>query len=185
MSEGIDAKVIEQLRKLLNLSTAKGATESEASNAVELAQKLALKHGLDLQKISVQVEGETYVPKQGESAIFKTGNSIEWKVKLVDALVYANGCYSFWNHKEFNTSNKKRMTTIKELVIVGTELNRIVVTESFKYLESVVEELAEEELLDTQRRIRIKEIFMPQGLNKREFLSSFRVGCAERLAERV
>ena len=179
--KSLDEKVIEQIKKLLNLTESKGATEHEAATAVAMAQKLALKHGLNLQELSVEEETEQVV---SESVTISTTNAVEWKVGLVSALAYANGCYCFWKHGEMK-GNRHRITVRRSFIVVGTEFNRFVVVESFKYLESVVESLAEEDLYDTERRIRIKELVMPQELNRREFLSAFRVGCSNRLQERI
>lgn len=177
----LDDKIVQQIKKLLNLTEAKGATEHEASVAISMAQKLALKHGLNLQELSVEEETEQVV---SESVTISTTNAVEWKVGLVSTLAYANGCYCFWKHGEMK-GNRHRVTVKRSFIVVGTEFNRFVVIEAFKYLESVVESLAEEELYDTERRIRIKELVMPQGLNRREFLSAFRVGCSNRLQERI
>lgn len=177
-----EQNVIQQIKKLLNLTEAKGATEAEAANAVNLAQKLALKRGLNLQEFSIEEEEVSATIE--EDAVFTTANLVEWKVDLIATLVYANGCFHFWRPQK-NVYNKKRRTIIKELIIVGTEFNRFIVIESFKYLEKVVETLAKEELEDTERRIRIKELFMPFGLNRREFLHSFKIGCSRGLQNRI
>lgn len=176
-----DEKIVEKIKKLLNLTQAQGATENEAAMAIAMAQKLALSHGLNLQEISIQEKTEQVI---GETETISTTNKVEWKEGLICALVHANGCFCFWYNTQTKV-NSYRLTTKKKLIVVGTEFSRFVVLESFKYLESVVEALAEEELYDAERLIRIKELIVPGGLNRREFLSSFRIGCSKRLQQRI
>lgn len=179
-------KVFEQIKKLLRLSQDGGASESEAQSAMNLAQNLALKHGLSLENIDLNDSERNTARVQGQEILLDGVNRIEWKAVLIRQLAYTNGCFFYWDQTDSRMSEKgKRLVVKNRLILIGTEMNRFMVKEGFRYLEEVVEVLAKEELADTERIIRIKELFMPDGLNRREFLSSFKIGCAERLSERL
>jgi hypothetical protein len=47
----IDSKIVERLQALLNKTTENGCTEAEAQTAMEAAQRIAIKHNLDLAQV--------------------------------------------------------------------------------------------------------------------------------------
>lgn len=77
-----DPNIIEKIKKLLRTEQNGGATEAEAATALAMAQKLAMKHGVDLAEVEVAEITGTGEPFVSEDCEVKTKNGIPLQAEL-------------------------------------------------------------------------------------------------------
>ena len=88
-----NVKVIEKIRKLLNVTQENGATEGEAINAALMAQKLMAEYDIDL--IDVQDEHKLTADEIGEEVVdttLKGHFSTKWKIRLASVIAVNFRC---------------------------------------------------------------------------------------------
>jgi hypothetical protein len=163
--QAIDPKVVDRIRKMLNLSRDGGATEAEAAAALEAARKTMEKYNLTLAE--VEAAGTPGEAKRTRSA--SQGRAqYEFQRKLMETCAQVNYCAVLVQH-----SYRKGRQIPAGFALIGREVNVIATRELFDYLNATVERLA----------------FDYVGRDNRQRLSrtavNFKIGCAERLRERL
>jgi hypothetical protein len=151
--------VIDRIRKLLEMSTANGATEAEADTAMRLAAGLAAKHGIELSTITAGDEKAT----EAVNAFYRREPLAVFEALLIKAAGTLFGV-------EANTPNYGK----RGFYFIGTESDVALAEVFYPYLLNQVEGIYKEAL--------------PKGLSKRdraEFRTSFKNGCALRVLERA
>ena len=173
MSEQPNDAVIRRIQKLLALGNGKGATEAEASNAMDMAQELLAKYNLDMAVIQeMAVAGGTVVVKEKrEKTKINKSAMYKWQQDLCRAIADCNFCY-YWaqDFKEAYVSKGVQKTrVIKRHMVVGREVNVIAVTRMYEYLAEILENLLPYPNTERLSRSAI----------------SWREGCADRLIFRI
>lgn len=151
--------VIDRIRKLLEMSTANGATEAEADTAMRLAAGLAAKHGIELSTIA---KGDKKA-EEAVNAFYRAEPLAVHEALLIRAAAVLFGC-------EANTPNYGK----RGFFFIGTPSDIALAEVFYPYLLNQVEGIYKEAL--------------PKGLSKRdraEFRISFKNGCALRVLERA
>lgn len=164
----IDPKVVERIRKTLNLSRDGGATEAEAALAAELAQKLMRKYNLTLAEVeSTAGEGGEGSKRTKED---RKGHAMyQYQQDLMLACAEVNFCLVM-TVDEYRRGGGRRSTGF---TVIGREANVISTNGLFDYLNSTLERLAFEYLgRDHKQRLSRAAV-------------SFKTGGAERLCERL
>jgi hypothetical protein len=163
----IDPKVIDRIRKTLNLSRNGGATEHEAAAAADMAQKLMRKYNLTM----AEVEAAGGVGEAGSKRTKQTQKGraqYEFQQQLMLACAEVNFCVVL-TRKEYARGHA-RATGYS---LIGREANVIATQNLFDYLAATTERLAFEFVGSDNRRRLSREAV------------SFKVGCAVRLVERL
>jgi hypothetical protein len=91
MAESLEDKVA----KLLRLAQNEGATEAEATAAMEAAQRLAFKHGLELAYINLDEDANDHVMAIGGEFIRVEGSG-QWKRILLNTIIKGMGGRGVW-----------------------------------------------------------------------------------------
>jgi len=87
-------ELLTKIQNLLNTTTDKGASESEAQTAILLAQKLMAKHGLEMS--DVEASGEPVSKEVAEAAGQDKGGVLQWWEKNLAKIIADNfRCYTF------------------------------------------------------------------------------------------
>lgn len=167
MTDSEHEKVLTKIRALLNLAAeGSGATEAEASLAMERANALLLKWNLD---------AETVRAATGESIdvdyeiLMHPGTVPHWQGVLAMAVGEANFCRPLHDHEYF--------------YFVGRQVNRVAARDMFTWLRVQVDSLG---IFEAQELVMPSE--WPVGQKrawKRSWKDSWYLGCANRIYARV
>ena len=138
--ETIDPKVIDRIRKLLNLARDGGATEAEAALAMERAEAIALDNNLSM--AMVEASGGAVAEKRLKDA-FSGRASFRWQRFLMEEIAKARFCHVI----VIETSSRirygyKRLQTGYE--IIGRESNVTIARAQFEYLNETIARLRKE-----------------------------------------
>lgn len=166
-NQAVDPKVVERIRKTLNLSRDGGATENEAAVAADLAQKLMRKYNLTLAEVEAGGGAGTEGTKRTKQE-HKGKAQYEFQQQLMVDCAEVNFCVVL---KQTEWRNKREFTTGFQLI--GREVNVAAARELFAYLNATTERLAFE-YVGSDNKLRLSRAAV-----------SFKTGCAERLGERL
>ncbi|KKM89742.1 hypothetical protein LCGC14_1245740 [marine sediment metagenome] len=159
----VDDKVLERLQALLRLAKDGGATEAEASLAMERAHDLLLKHGLEM----ADVEGDTgNVVGDVEEFLYDGLTRQQWIPSLVSMVADNNYCRVIILHTG-------------QLSIIGRSYNVKVVHQMSLWLIGQLSGLAS---TDWDAR---EFLGRTEGVSRTEWRESFIVGVMNRLGERL
>jgi hypothetical protein len=158
MTQELNKKVIDRIRKLLALANCDGSSEAEAQTAMEKAQALLSEHNLNMANL-----GEAGDEARAKEGISK-GVMYEYQRELLGALAGTNFC-ALWSRKVWTGKGFKQTYTV-----VGRESNVIAVTSMFEYLNSAMERLVP--LASNRERLSRSAI-------------SWKTGCGARLEQRL
>jgi len=126
--------VLNRIQKLLKMSTENGASENEAMQAADKAQKLLQEHNLSIADIKDDSQAE---PMDSED--IEVDRDL-WKGYIRNATAKLYFCKTYTTMK-FDSRYKK----VKVITFVGRKSNRMVATEMCKYFINTVDRLAAEE----------------------------------------
>lgn len=154
--------VAEKIRKLLALARNSGASEGEASNAMQFAAALMVKYNISEEDLG----SDDKAARAAIEELRVTGDWDLWASFIVGAAATLNTCRGFftpgWKHN------------IVAATFVGRAANREMAVEMFKYLVDQVE-------IEYKRAL-------PKGLtqhDRAEFRRTFKNACARRLHSRA
>ena len=160
-------RIIDRIRKLLALAEGRGATEAEAALAAERAAELMREHDLAEAEIRVSddsVKAEPMVDGQGVpvAGTDTQRRRVAWKERIADAVARRFGC-EVW-------------TRGAATMLFGRVSHCQAASYTSAYLFREVDRLADDVYEDEAR---------DYGHDARRWKSSFRMGCAIRLARRL
>lgn len=163
----IDPRIVERIRKNLNLSRDGGATEAEAALAAEMAQKLMRKYNLSLAEVEAAGgAGEAGSKRTKHAHMGKA--QYEFQQQLMLACAETNFCLVM-----LNTASVRGRRRVTGFTLIGREANVISARELYEYLNATTERLAFEYVgQDNSQRLSRAAV-------------SFKVGCSERLGLRL
>lgn len=163
MSQTVEPELLEKIKKLFALASG-NPNENEAMVASQMAMKLLAKHNLSMEAFNgLTVDAENRIDQETIS-----GRWEQWKSTLLTMCAYNCFCLAF---TDVMPDKKKRS------VIVGTPTNRMAASHLFRYLESVIPIITENEM---------KRINPSCGVGTAEiWKQSFRKGLLIRLRERM
>jgi len=148
-------KIIERARKLLALAD-RNSSENEAAAAASKAQSLLAEHDLTIECVEDIDPGAADIT---EEEVDRSARMPSWRRSLLHGVARANSCSTLYC-RHWNSTGLK---------IVGSRADVAIARAAYGFLCEVIERL-------TRRHA--------QGRG-RSYASSFRLGCAQRLAERV
>lgn len=137
------------------LALSKSPNENEAIFALEKAMNLMMANDVNMDQIKEQTS--SVVEVNVDPCLKMT----TWKMRLLDGIAEANACYAFF--RPYYTEKK----TIG-LTVIGEEFRVKLVQDFYEYLLKTIE----------------REVKNHKGKGK-EFINSFRVACATRIATRL
>ena len=126
--------ILKRIQKLLKLSVENGASENEAMQAADKAQKLLQEHNLSIADIKDDSQAE---PMDSED--IEVDRDV-WKGYIRNATAKLYLCKTYTTMK-LNKHYKK----VKVITFVGRKSNRMVATEMCKYFINTIERLTAEE----------------------------------------
>ncbi len=168
MTQEIDRKTLDKIRKLLNLAKDGGASEGEASGALEKAREIMAAHNLTMAHLEASGksggEGSTRLKNQMKGkALYKYQQSL--MATVCDTNFCAVGVQSKWN-----AGSRRHIDT--GYSIIGREANVIAAVNMFEYLNASLERIVTPHLNSNSERLS-------------RWALSFKEGAAGRLAERL
>ena len=110
--------IVEKIQKLFNLARNGGATEAEAAQALTLAHRLMLKHGLDQAHVEVKPEVDK--------------DFIDQSIKLWHQVIAVNVCNMFGAKPVFNTAGSG-------FIIVGRAETRAAAATTYVFIVDQIE----------------------------------------------
>lgn len=162
----IDIKVVQRIHKLLNLARDGGATEAEASLAMEHAQRMMAEHNLSIATLEQSGGGSADVRLKDRN---DKNLMYPWKRQLLDTIANVNFCFLSIRYE----STRSGQQIAKGYDIIGRASNVAAVKNMFEYLLATIERLVVAEVGTS-----------PQDRYTR-YSHSFRLGCSGRLRERL
>jgi|TARA_B110000285_G_scaffold220115_1_gene271521 hypothetical protein len=126
--------ILNRIQKLLRMSVENGASENEAMQAADKAQKLLQEHNLSIADIK---DDSMVEPIQSEDIEVERDL---WKGYIRNATAKLYFCKTYQSHKLDSHYKRVKVTTF-----VGRKSNRMVATEMCKYFISTIDRLAAEE----------------------------------------
>lgn len=173
----IDPKVYDRLSKLLRLARDGGATEGEANNAMEMAQKIALANNLDI--ATIELEGGSAGEDAARMKDVASGEGkrswaqYPWQQALMAEIGRVNFCYVEvkWGTKAWKEGRGKFRPI--GYTIIGRKSNVVNAKEMFTYL------------ILTINRLLLEHNGGDASQNMSRYSNSWKEGCAERLRERL
>lgn len=172
MEHNIDAKLASKLQKLLNLARDGGATEGEANNAMEMAQRIARENNIDIATIEMAGgdagEEAQRVKDNASGQGSRSWAMYRWQQELMAQIAAVNFCYVTISYT-YN-GRRSRPTGYN---LIGRKSNVIMAKEMFTYLITTINRL----LLDHNGG--------NAKLNMSKYSNSWKEGCADRLRERL
>lgn len=169
-----DPKVLDLIQKLHNLATGKGATEAEASNAMERMQALLFKHNLTMADVTM---GKTEQKKPG---VGETAASIDALAKQ-----HFGGRIIRPNERKWMSDLARSVAQYNFGAVIGTsDLTSVHFVGSAENVAAIMEiwEYAVEQVIDlAAEAYKLSEKDIDHRVWKREFSN----GCVQRLRERL
>lgn len=161
----IDPKVLARLKKMLHLANHGSATEGEANNAAEIAQKIMLEHNISM----AMVDSHSDAPEGSarKKSVDEGNAKYAYQRELMAACAEVNFVYqeTNWNYR----GTYKRATGY---TLIGREANVVAAKLLFEYLFKTIERLG----IDY-----VGNATLVSGIAG----SSFMEGCSNRLSERL
>lgn len=109
-----ETKIIDRIRKLLELASNEGATEAEAANALEKANALMMKHGID-QAMFEKENGEVEIGYGNPFTDYKR----RWHKTCASAASHLYGCsYAIFGSTEFRFFGRSEIVGAAELTFL-------------------------------------------------------------------
>lgn len=140
MSDTISPKILDRIRKLAALADAKsGATEAEASVAMEMMQDLLRKNGLSMAEIEAS-GGAVSDDGKRERATIKRSSMYKWQRELMACIAETNFCVHII-HEEFDPDTRRKA---KRHQLVGRSINVIATQIMYDYLVTTMKRLVSE-----------------------------------------
>lgn len=162
MSETMEEKVA----KLMRLAQNDGATEAEALRAMEAAQRLAMKHGLELASINIDEQHED-LRLDIRSEEVRLDQSGTWRRSLLNTIVKCNGGRCVWLPD--GGKHKGRMHIFAPEGSIG------VILQSYRMIENWIE-------TESKFEAAVREETWVHG---RTWRNSWIVGAVNRISERL
>lgn len=161
--QNIDPKVIARIKKMLHLANHGTASEGEANNAAEMAQKIMMEHNISM----AMVEGAS-LDGSGRTKTKDEGNAkYAFQRELMVACAEVNFVYQEVNYDHRGTYRKATGYTL-----IGREANVVACKTLFEYLFQTIDRLGLEYVGDERLQYGIPA-------------NSFKEGCAARIGERL
>lgn len=164
-ADAVPLAAILKIQKLLALAACGGATEGEASSAMEKAQYLMSTHNLHMADVASRGLNTEARLKSGmtDRTVYK------WRRELMAKVAKLNFCYSATNF----TYKRKGGDIFEGFTLIGRESNVASTRVMYDYLVQTIERLAREHAASV-----FTHMFARGAIR-------FREGCAERLVERL
>lgn len=160
----VDPKVLAKLKKMLHLANHGSASEGEAMNAAEIAQKIMLEHNISM----AQVDGHS-TDGAGRKKTVDQGNAkYAFQRDLMAACADVNFVFQEPNYDWSGTYKKATGYTL-----IGREANVAATRVLFEYLFQTIDRLGVEYVGGDER--------LAYGIPA----NSFKEGCASRIGERL
>jgi len=169
-----DPKILDLIQKLHNLATGKGATEAEASNAMEKMQALLFKHNLTTADVSM---GKTEQPRPG---VGETTASIDALAKQ-----HFGGRIIRPNERRWMSDLARSVAQYNFGAVIGTrDLTSVHFVGSAENVAAIMEiwEYAVEQVIDLAQ---VAYKLSGSDVDHRVWKRNFSNGCVVRLAERL
>lgn len=154
MTQELDAKLIERMRKLLALAT-NNDNEHQASAAMAKLQEMLEAHNLDMAVLGTSGKGAQ------RSDTKKTGGLYSWQRRLWQSVAELNFCFYF-------SIKGLARGSVYEHRLVGSHANVIATEMMAKYLQETVERLAQQWAKDNL----YKSVFVREAIAYREGMST-------------
>lgn len=135
--EIIPEKIIDKIRKLLNLGK-RGGSEEEASLAMSKAQELLTRYNLSEAAIGDGEKASTEEEKRQQTNINHSA-MYEWQRSLCGAIARANYCFHYVIKTVDTSKGKPRF--VKRHQLIGREANVVAVQFMYEYLIRTLEEI--------------------------------------------
>lgn len=165
-TQHIDRKTLDKIRKLMNLAKDGGATEGEASVAMEKAREIMAANNLTMAQLEASGQGGG----EGSNRLkggYKGKALYKYQQSLMATIADTNFCAvlvdSRWNGRRYMDTG---------YTIVGREANVAAVVNMFDYLNASLERIVTPHLESNAQRLS-------------RWAVSFKEGAAQRLAERL
>lgn len=181
----INSDVLDKIQKLLRMANDKRGNESEAGNAMRLAQRLADAHNLQL--ANIDPNNENADSKRREVAK-KNGGLYKWQRALWKAVAEVNHCV-YWTLEEEDRSRAspywaKKIGAAEAKAqglfaktfrhkLLGSQVNVITTQIMSDYLQGTIERLARDYVGNDAKRY-----YIPDAI-------AYREGMAERIIDRL
>lgn len=166
MTSTIDRKTLDKIRKLMNLAKDGGATEGEASLALEKAREIMAANNLTMAQLEAAGQDAGEGSNRLKSGV-KGKALYKYQQRLMSTIADTNFCavlvVSSWNGRRYMDTG---------YTIVGREANVAAVVNMFDYLNASLERIVTPHLSSNSERLS-------------RWAISFKEGAAQRLAERL
>ncbi len=166
MTAAIDRKTLDKIRKLMNLAKDGGATEGEASVALEKAREIMAANNLTMAQLEAAGRDAGEGSKRLKGGV-KGKALYKYQQRLMSTIADTNFCAvlvdSSWNGRRYMDTG---------YTIVGREANVAAVVNMFDYLNASLERIVTPHLSSNSERLS-------------RWAISFKEGAAQRLAERL
>lgn len=168
-----DVKILDKVRKLLLLT--QSANEHEAATAMAHAQRLAVRHGIDLSQVDTE-ETEVLEPIDSE-VIFKSGKRSAWRTSIAQSAASAFLCHMHNSYAgDWVRTKRAWRKQYRTIVITGSSTNRTIAVSMIHYLWKTGERLADEAL----------QAYTSWGRSDaRNYRQSFLLGYKDRICSRL
>lgn len=165
-----DRKTLDKIKKLLNLAKDGGATEGEASVALEKAREIMAANNLTM----AQLEAAGQSAGEGSNRL-KTGLKgkalYKYQQRLMATVADTNFCAVIVDTKTVRVGRSYQARDVG-YTLIGREANVIAATNMFEYLNASLERIVTPHLASNSERLS-------------RWAISFKEGAAQRLAERL
>ena len=171
MENGGMERVIEKVKKLLNLANHKNTTEEEATAAMGMVQDILGRYNLSMAQVH-ESNGKEKSTAEGKRVKEEWDKSAmdEYQQHLMNALAKNHYCIYFIGRKWVQSKSGRWMRKPYHMVI-GKEANVITVKLMFEYLNGTID--------------RLVNIEYPPPTNLSRSAISWREGCSARLQQRL
>lgn len=161
--------VVSKIRKLMALTTDRGATEHEASIAAEHVQRLMAEHNLSMATVEASGASAGKGAQRVKEGVERR-QVYKWQRLLMSSIAELNMCKAF---ARFQDRGWSKAAVFDGYELIGREANVISTKLMFEYLLQTIERLAREDV----------------GGDPTQFFTryahSFKEGCSDRLVERL
>ena len=152
-------KLVTKIKNLLNLTKENGATENEALNALDLANKLMDKHDIDMATVLAFSADKEYTVTVDTTVVTRNKKMVKWKYFTLSACAILFGCKAIVEEDIYDTCN----------IVAGSVENRELTVVLYEQLESLINSLTD---------------IHTSGCS-RSYKNSYRLGIAHKLQTRA
>lgn len=167
-----EEKIIDRIKKLLNLS--KSDNEEEAALAAARATELMLKHEIEEAQLGEVEEVEDVEEQEAD----RTGQRVPWKSTLQNGLALSQGCQMYTSTKWDSDKRKKFVA----YMIVGQPSKVATIRYMYQYLSNEIDRLADRAYRVEHRECRASKVDPPSA---RAWKNAFRLGAASMIYSRL